>query len=403
MNIIRILCWTIPIFLWNGFRLFLFVVALTPAFVRFAWYYGVTSDRVSVAYGNDSIRQTLDVYRPKRVTNNHHRPVVSEGDNDDNDDSDQEERECLIDEQMTTTTSIASSLSPVVVFYTGGAWIIGYKMWGTLLARALTVAGICVVIPDMRNYPFATVPDMVQDVDLSLEWTMKNIADYGGDPSNIVVVGQSAGGHVACMAIFQKIREMFVLRNHNDGSRTTTTITTSWIPSNLKGLIFISSPFNLNAMQESFVKKGLDDHLVDRIFGHENDKYDPILAIHEFQNTDDDSDRIFQELPPIRIYHGTADQTVPHSSSETFYTELRKSIKQDERLGMVSYPEWSHTDPILEGPMDADQTLHRDLFNDVLRFTDDTTNLVWPESDPIIKDRLCPRFLIEAGRFFNPF
>jgi acetyl esterase/lipase len=274
-------------------------------------------------------------------------------------------------------------------------------MWGTLLARALTVAGICVVIPDMRNYPLATVPDMVQDADLSLEWTVKNIADYGGDPSNIVVVGQSAGGHVACMAIFQKLREMFVLRN-DDESRTTRTITTSWIPSNLKGLIFISSPFNLSAMQESFVKKGLDNHLVDRIFGHENDKYDPIIAIQEFQNTDY-SDRIFQELPPIRIYHGTADQTVPHSSSEAFYTELGKSIKQDEKLGMVSYPEWSHTDPILEGPMDADQTLHRDLFNDVVKFTDDRRDFVWPESDPIIKDRLCPRFLIQAGRVFNPF
>jgi prenylcysteine alpha-carboxyl methylesterase len=393
MNIIRILCWTIPIFLWNGFRLFLFVVVLTPAYVRFAWYYGVTSDRLSLAYGNDSIRQTLDLYRP---TNRNRHAVVSEADND----IDQEEKECLIDEQ-TTTTSSASSLSPVIVFYTGGAWIIGYKMWGTLLARALTVAGICVVIPDMRNYPLATVPDMVQDADLSLEWTVKNIADYGGDPSNIVVVGQSAGGHVACMAIFQKLREMFVLRN-DDESRTTRTITTSWIPSNLKGLIFISSPFNLSAMQESFVKKGLDNHLVDRIFGHENDKYDPIIAIQEFQNTDY-SDRIFQELPPIRIYHGTADQTVPHSSSEAFYTELGKSIKQDEKLGMVSYPEWSHTDPILEGPMDADQTLHRDLFNDVVKFTDDRRDFVWPESDPIIKDRLCPRFLIQAGRVFNPF
>jgi prenylcysteine alpha-carboxyl methylesterase len=276
-------------------------------------------------------------------------------------------------------------------------------MWGSFLARALTAAGIVVVIPDMRNYPFATVPDMVQDVHSSLDWTIHNIEQFGGDPTKIVVVGQSAGGHVACMAIFEKIR-MILLRDDlqalSDENRDIH-LTGSWTPSSLKGFASVSSPFSLSAMEESFKKKGLDGHLVDRIFGFENEKYDPFLALSEFQKLEN-RERVSKELPPIHIYHGSKDITVPYEGSETFYRELQKLVEDEKKLSFVTYPGWSHTDPILEGPMDADQSHHRDLFDDVKEWTA-SSQLSWPENDPVIKDRLCPHFLVQAGRFFNPF
>lgn len=55
---------TIPRFLWDGLRLVLFVIVLSPGFVRFAWYYWVTSNRQVVRYGTKSCRQYLDVYYP---------------------------------------------------------------------------------------------------------------------------------------------------------------------------------------------------------------------------------------------------------------------------------------------------------------------------------------------------
>jgi prenylcysteine alpha-carboxyl methylesterase len=291
-------------------------------------------------------------------------------------------------------------------------------MWGSLLARVLTSTGIVVVIPDMRNYPLATVPDMVQDVNISLEWTFQNIAKYGGDPGKMVVVGQSAGGHLSFMAMLKKLQSLHRTRDNNipsphqdDGSRGVTerllcptSDETSWVPSDLKGLVSISAPFHLQAMADSFQKKGLDNHLVDRIFGYENDKYDPFIVLKEFQDFQDGEHLLMEELPPICIYHGTADRTVPHESSETFYQELKRSIADEQKLNFVSYPGWSHTDPILEGPMDAEHSLHRDLFNNVRDWTvSHSATLSWPSDDPLIKDRLCPHVMIQAGRFFNPF
>jgi prenylcysteine alpha-carboxyl methylesterase len=409
-RIVRCLFWTVPIFLWNGIRLFLFVLALAPGFARFAWYYAVTSDRISLKYGNESFRQTLDVYRPRnnRAASNPVRSRSSQVDGPDDDES-----ICLVP-------------APVLVFYTGGAWMIGYKMWGALLARAITVAGIVVVIPDMRNYPLASVPSMVEDVDLSMEWTFDHIEEYGGDPTKVVMVGQSAGGHVACMAMFQKIRKILEgdhvsLRGEvgiaDEGTRGShhqveQPVNESadagshrkWRPLDLKGFASISAPYSLKAMEQTFLNKGLDAKIVDRIFGHETEKYDPFLALEEFQ-----SDRTRNQsslstyLPPIHIYHGTADSTVPFEGSEMFFQALQRALVDDDHdVSFVTYPGWSHTDPILEGPMDANQSLHRDLFDNVRVWTD-SPNLSWPSTDPIIADRLCPRFLLTAGRFFNPF
>ena len=59
---------TLPLSLFSVLRLFLFVVCLLPGFSRFAWYYFIASDRVSLHYGSESVRQRVDVYRSCKQT-----------------------------------------------------------------------------------------------------------------------------------------------------------------------------------------------------------------------------------------------------------------------------------------------------------------------------------------------
>lgn len=96
------------------------------------------------------------------------------------------------------------SKAPVIVFLTGGAWIIGYKMWGALLSRALCPHGVLVVIPDYRNFPQTGVEGMMGDLDMAVQWVRNNIEEYGGDPDNVVLVGQSAGAHLGSMLLLTK-------------------------------------------------------------------------------------------------------------------------------------------------------------------------------------------------------
>jgi prenylcysteine alpha-carboxyl methylesterase len=381
-SILRLLCWTVPLLLWDGIRLTCFVICLTPGFVRFTWYYFVAAHRTSIRFGSQSCRQTLDIYCIKPA------PVQDE--------------------------DISLVGVPVLVFYTGGAWIIGYKMWGCLLARALTAAGIMVVIPDMRNYPWASVPSMVEDVELSVEWTRKNIAEYGGDPDKIVLAGQSAGGHVVCTALLRMAMQLQQLERdkaeitENDDSNQTkleevnnTDMDQPWSPTTIKGFLSLSAPYNLDAMQESFLRHGLGRELVERIFGGETEEYDPYRLTLQCQR---ENRKLDDYLPPISIYHGTADKTAPSDGAVQFANELNKILGDQNPASLTLYEGWSHTDPILEGPMDADHRFHRDLFDAVTQWTDSTTpQLSWPEDDPIIKSHLCPHFLVQAGRFCMPF
>ena len=90
---------------------------------------------------------------------------------------------------------------PVVVFVSGGAWIIGYKAWSCLVARALTSLGVIVVVPDYRNFPQGDLYDMCEDIRAALQWTVQHIGEYGGSPDKIVLAGQSAGAHICLSAL----------------------------------------------------------------------------------------------------------------------------------------------------------------------------------------------------------
>lgn len=40
---------------------------------------------------------------------------------------------------------------PVVIFFSGGAWIIGYKLWSCLVGRALSKLGILTIVPGVAH------------------------------------------------------------------------------------------------------------------------------------------------------------------------------------------------------------------------------------------------------------
>lgn len=89
---------------------------------------------------------------------------------------------------------------PVVIFVSGGAWIIGYKLWSALVARGLAALGMLVVVPDYRNFPQGDICDMMTDIQAATEWTVENAHRFGGDADKIVLAGQSAGAHI-CLTL----------------------------------------------------------------------------------------------------------------------------------------------------------------------------------------------------------
>jgi para-nitrobenzyl esterase len=107
----------------------------------------------------------------------------------------------------------ANARLPVLVYFHGGSNTQGYSQM-TPLAPALAPSGILVVSANYRLGPFGflALPALTMesrnhssgnygllDQVQALQWVRQNIAHFGGDPSRITVMGQSAGAVDICL------------------------------------------------------------------------------------------------------------------------------------------------------------------------------------------------------------
>ncbi|WP_353475942.1 alpha/beta hydrolase (plasmid) [Salipiger sp. H15] len=87
---------------------------------------------------------------------------------------------------------------PVVLLVHGGGFVRGDKGDIVNMARWFARQGVVAVTMNYRLAPAAHWPAGAEDVGAALGWLSAHVAEHGGDPSKIVVIGDSAGAmHVA--------------------------------------------------------------------------------------------------------------------------------------------------------------------------------------------------------------
>ena len=98
----------------------------------------------------------------------------------------------------------ASHPTPVIVFFYGGGWEGGDRANYFFVGSALASRGFTTVIPDYRVYPEVHFPGFVEDAAAVMRWTVDRIAEFGGDRCKLIVMGHSAGAHIAAMLAFDR-------------------------------------------------------------------------------------------------------------------------------------------------------------------------------------------------------
>ena len=88
---------------------------------------------------------------------------------------------------------------PVVFWIHGGGWQAGDKSLVQEKPKAFTDRGFVFVSTNYRLLPKVEMLTIFQDVAKSLGWVYRNIAEHGGDPSRILVMGHSAGAQLAAL------------------------------------------------------------------------------------------------------------------------------------------------------------------------------------------------------------
>jgi acetyl esterase/lipase len=87
---------------------------------------------------------------------------------------------------------------PVVVYFHGGGFVIGSNDSYDASARGLANGAKAVVVAvGYRQAPENKFPAAHDDAHAAYTWVLKNAASFAGDPKNVAVAGESAGGNLA--------------------------------------------------------------------------------------------------------------------------------------------------------------------------------------------------------------
>ncbi len=134
---------------------------------------------------------------------------------------------------------------PVLVFVHGGGWRFGDRQQilssYVKLGRRLAANGVMGVVISYRLSPRFKHPAQIRDVARAIGWTLSRAADFGGDPNRVYVMGHSAGAQLVALAATDP--------------RWLAEVSAS--PSQLKGVIGVSGPYDVEHLGRSTLFGGL--------------------------------------------------------------------------------------------------------------------------------------------------
>jgi acetyl esterase/lipase len=208
------------------------------------------------------------------------------------------------------------------VFFYGGCWggcaTINKDNY-RFVAQALTAHGYTVVIADYRRYPEVKFAQIMADASQSVIWVKAHIAEYGGDPEQIFLMGHSAGAHLAAMLTLNK----------------------AYLPpetyQSIKGFIGLAGPYDFLPFTEAYQKE---------VFGPEKN-YPASQPVNFVQGTE----------PPLLLLYGNNDVTVKPVNIESLSRKVRQAggcvethryagLDHAELLGALSLP-LQNSEPVL--------------------------------------------------------
>lgn len=93
---------------------------------------------------------------------------------------------------------------PVMVFIHGGSWNSGNPHDYRFIGRTLAREGYVVVLPGYRLGVPGRFPRMLEDGAAAIAWTRDHVAQFGGDPGQVVLMGHSAGAYNVMMLALER-------------------------------------------------------------------------------------------------------------------------------------------------------------------------------------------------------
>lgn len=204
---------------------------------------------------------------------------------------------------------VAHAAQPVLVFIHGGSWDSGDPEDYGFVGRSFAEFGFVTVKAGYRLGADGAFPAMLEDGAAALAWVRENIAELGGDPDHIVLMGHSAGAYNAAMLALDG--QWLAARN---------------VPiETVKGVVGLSGPYDFYPFDSDFTRAA---------FGH-SDQPELTQPVN-FPSA---------ESPPFLLIHGEQDNSV----------RVRNSLALKQRLAEAGanarlhvFAQMDHSAPLLQ-------------------------------------------------------
>lgn len=294
-----------------------------PSIIQYCWHKlsaerKRTSVRTNIRYGQRP-RNRLDVYLPDRVSTTvlKNSKGFTEG---------------MIHPSMATHIPIPNSTQsecPVIILICA-SWNSGNKATCLPVACNLQSQGYVVVVPDITLYPRGKIAEMVSDVQQVIFWAHTNIRQFRGDPSQIYLMGHSAGALIATLTVVHDAcASLGVLPQNNtsvqipvwDNSTRRTSLP------RVAGLILFSGAYDITYYYAYLHHKGLEQvHALPRVMGNTPESFlqcSPTYLLNTALTRVRNRDQLKMHLPrKVVLIHGAKDSFNPPTSTRNFFDLL---------------------------------------------------------------------------------
>ena len=206
---------------------------------------------------------------------------------------------------------------PVILFIQGSAWF--QQDLASNLAQLSRFArrGYVVAIVEYRPSTVAPFPAQIKDTKTAVRFMQAHAETYHADPENIILWGNSSGGHTAVMAGITLVDQTFDDEPLQDN------------PISIKAIVDYYGPTDISKMNEepSTMDHTAPDSPEGMLIGGVNvldniDKVQPTVPMNHLS--------LEKNIPPILIMHGNKDRLVPFGQSVLLFNALKKLNKTVE-------------------------------------------------------------------------
>ncbi|MFP4580510.1 MAG: alpha/beta hydrolase fold domain-containing protein [Candidatus Sumerlaeia bacterium] len=236
---------------------------------------------------------------------------------------------------------------PAIILIHGGAWMVGTPRQHWWYAQHFSQAGYVVMAIEYRKMSEAAFPAALYDCKAAIRWLRVHADQYGIMKESIAVMGDSAGGHLACMAALTRPEDGLEGNSNPHVSSAVQCLIALYPMTDLEKIVRprnimerLFKRFTLNYRLVKYLVRDMEGSLIERAR-----KASPVQYVHP-------------NPPPSLFIHGSLDKNVSPYQSRNLHLMLLNYAAPSEYIEVPRPHGFDYFDP----------NLRREIFNRILQF-----------------------------------